>query len=267
MPDDGVLSRADSPFRITAPPRLDVVGVPLEEALVQGFAKPRRTDVRDGLDALRWIPESWLDRFGKELIHRPIVNEMICTGCGRCVKSCPENAVALKNQKAEMDHHRCIRCWCCHEVCPNGAVELEQSLLGRLPDAPALIGARLHVGCEDKRCCKSKGFEILSWIFPGKSMNRDHSGSPPLKKEMYRLLDVKKHPFWRFSDQILILAPSGCRHGRSDRRGLSITITTGITGRRGPFGDFSNVRTILKQPNPSFFPPWKPGPPVKGCRF
>ncbi|MCP4575714.1 MAG: DUF362 domain-containing protein [Deltaproteobacteria bacterium] len=119
-------------FRITAPPFLEVVGVPLEEALVDGFKKPRRTDVRDGLDALRWIPERWRDRFGRELMHRPIVKEMVCTGCGRCVKSCPESVIGMKNQKAEMDHHRCIRCWCCHEVCPSGAVELAQSLLGRL---------------------------------------------------------------------------------------------------------------------------------------
>ena len=119
-------------FRAAPPPLLEVVGVPLEEAVVHGFTKPRRTDARDGLDALRWIPESWLDRFGKELIHRPVVKEMVCTGCGRCMQSCPERAITMKNQKAEMDHHRCIRCWCCHEVCPNGAVELEQSLLGRL---------------------------------------------------------------------------------------------------------------------------------------
>ncbi len=119
-------------FRIASPPSLEVVGVPLEEAFVKGFEKPRRTDVKDGLDALRWIPEKWRDRFGRELIHRPIVKEMVCTGCAHCVKSCPESAIRIKNQKAEMDHHHCIRCWCCHEVCPNGAVELEQSLMGRL---------------------------------------------------------------------------------------------------------------------------------------
>lgn len=119
-------------FRVTPPPPVEVVGLSLEKTVVHGFIRPRRTDVKDGLDAVRLIPERWRDRFGRELVPRPRADDRLCTGCAQCVKSCPERAIILKYHRAVVDYHRCIRCWCCHEVCPNGAILLVQPFLGRL---------------------------------------------------------------------------------------------------------------------------------------
>ncbi|MCP4575715.1 MAG: acyl-CoA N-acyltransferase [Deltaproteobacteria bacterium] len=52
--------------------------------------------------------------------------------------------------------------------------------------------------------------DLKSFVnFPWKVYEKRSLWVPPLKREVYRLLDVKKHPFWRFSDQILILARRG----------------------------------------------------------
>lgn len=48
----------------------------------------------------------------------------ICTGCGTCVKTCPNNALFLKNGKAHVDKTRCILCGYCNPVCPEFALRL-----------------------------------------------------------------------------------------------------------------------------------------------
>jgi ferredoxin len=53
----------------------------------------------------------------------PWVDKNECTGCGTCVEECPVNAIAMKNEKAEIDMDQCIRCGICHKVCPEHAVK------------------------------------------------------------------------------------------------------------------------------------------------
>jgi len=36
----------------------------------------------------------------------------------------------------------------------------------------------------------------------------------PLKKEVRRMLDLRRHPFWEFSERILFLARRGSETGR-----------------------------------------------------
>jgi ferredoxin len=47
-----------------------------------------------------------------------------CKGCGTCVKTCPNNALSLKNGKAVVDHKLCILCGYCNPVCPEFAIRL-----------------------------------------------------------------------------------------------------------------------------------------------
>ena len=52
-------------------------------------------------------------------------NNEKCTGCGTCVKVCPQGAVALSNKKAVMvDYNICMECGACHMNCEDNAVEL-----------------------------------------------------------------------------------------------------------------------------------------------
>ena len=48
----------------------------------------------------------------------------ICTGCGLCVDTCPQNAIILTDSKAQINQELCIQCGSCIELCPAGAVHV-----------------------------------------------------------------------------------------------------------------------------------------------
>jgi uncharacterized protein (DUF362 family)/NAD-dependent dihydropyrimidine dehydrogenase PreA subunit len=82
---------------------------------------------------------SLTSRFMKELITpRPVIDESICTKCGRCVQICPAEPKALgwakQNKMIPPVYHYqdCIRCYCCQELCPNEAIKVKTPLLGHL---------------------------------------------------------------------------------------------------------------------------------------
>ncbi len=52
------------------------------------------------------------------------VNKSMCTGCKTCILNCPEDAISIKNGKAEIDHEKCIGCGQCISVCPENAVKI-----------------------------------------------------------------------------------------------------------------------------------------------
>ena len=47
-----------------------------------------------------------------------------CKGCGACIKTCPNNALSLENEKAVVDHKLCILCGYCNPVCPEFAIRI-----------------------------------------------------------------------------------------------------------------------------------------------
>lgn len=67
--------------------------------------------------------------FPQARFARFVLNQEICTGCGRCVTSCPIQLLELKDKKARpnerYDYFRCITCQNCVAVCPSGAVKIE----------------------------------------------------------------------------------------------------------------------------------------------
>jgi len=67
------------------------------------------------------MPEAEFARFS--------LDQEKCTGCGRCVKTCPIQLLMIENNKARSneryDHFRCITCQNCEVVCPVGAIRIE----------------------------------------------------------------------------------------------------------------------------------------------
>jgi ferredoxin len=64
----------------------------------------------------------------------PEVNTESCNGCGKCVETCPVEAMALvsagdphkpKHKKARLDEDLCLGCGVCVRACPNGGISLK----------------------------------------------------------------------------------------------------------------------------------------------
>jgi len=64
-------------------------------------------------------------RKGKRVQHssvKPQVKTDKCTGCGRCVKWCPENCIILTDKKAHINENTCIGCGECLVECRFDAI-------------------------------------------------------------------------------------------------------------------------------------------------
>jgi uncharacterized protein (DUF362 family)/NAD-dependent dihydropyrimidine dehydrogenase PreA subunit len=69
----------------------------------------------------------------RKLERRPVFIHENCTGCLKCIKICPVNAIELhpiKKNYIQLTDSKCIRCFCCSEVCTDNAVEIRRKVLG-----------------------------------------------------------------------------------------------------------------------------------------
>ncbi|HVN58705.1 MAG TPA: DUF362 domain-containing protein [Bacteroidales bacterium] len=69
----------------------------------------------------------------RKLEKRPVFIHSRCTGCLKCVKICPVNAIspdAAKVNYINLTDNKCIRCFCCSEVCTDNAIEVRRKLFG-----------------------------------------------------------------------------------------------------------------------------------------
>lgn len=70
---------------------------------------------------------------------RIVVNETYCKGCELCVGACPQNVLALSDQRitpkgyhpAELIAQGCTGCGVCAVVCPEAAIEVYREVVRR----------------------------------------------------------------------------------------------------------------------------------------
>lgn len=115
-------------------------------------------------------------RVSKKIIE---INEELCDGCGKCVLSCQEGAIAIVNEKAKLiSEALCDGLGACIGECPKGAlkiVEKEEVQALNWPvkiklvpvEAPFLKDAQLLI-CAD--CCPVIFKEIHTQLFPQKKV-------------------------------------------------------------------------------------------------
>ena len=63
-----------------------------------------------------------------------------CIGCGKCVKTCPFEAITLENNLAYIDPNKCKSCRKCVEVCPQNSI-IELNFPPRKPKAEEAVEA------------------------------------------------------------------------------------------------------------------------------
>jgi pyruvate formate lyase activating enzyme len=47
-----------------------------------------------------------------------------CVLCGKCIESCPENALRIDKDEINRNENKCVLCKRCLEICPNNALEI-----------------------------------------------------------------------------------------------------------------------------------------------
>lgn len=66
------------------------------------------------------------------LASKPVVLPEACVGCAVCQKTCPANAIIMKNGIPRFRRNRCILCFCCQEFCPKGALIVKRPAIARI---------------------------------------------------------------------------------------------------------------------------------------
>ncbi len=80
----------------------------------------------------------------------PVVQEDLCTACGKCAEICQFNAIACVKEKVLIFPELCHGCGGCLLVCPTGAITEKQREIGVVENGKGkdikLVYGRLHVG-------------------------------------------------------------------------------------------------------------------------
>ena len=108
--------------------RIEVLGQSLD-----GYKEEKgfRLPITYAVYSKGWLPDRFKAAFMKMAYKAPVPRiTSNCIGCGRCVESCPVEAIQLtrkgrddRGRKAIIDLEKCISCFCCHEMCKDNGVE------------------------------------------------------------------------------------------------------------------------------------------------
>ena len=66
------------------------------------------------------------------LSARPALEKDKCTGCEKCRKVCPADAIVMRKRRPVIDRKKCIRCFCCQEFCPQAAMISKRPVVARV---------------------------------------------------------------------------------------------------------------------------------------
>ena len=110
---------------------IEVIGENIEPFIDKDFEVVRKPPIP--------VSSGWLRTFIRnQICPKPIIDESICTNCGKCVKYCPVKPKAVNWHNGDeirlptYKYEHCIRCYCCQELCPEGAIFLREAMLGRI---------------------------------------------------------------------------------------------------------------------------------------
>lgn len=105
-------------------------------------------DVEEPNGFLFLKPESV--RHEPALLPKPVVDESLCIGCGRCAETCQFNALAVTGGQVMVFEKLCHGCGACVLACPAKAISEKDRLLGEISigfvDGQTAVMGKLNVG-------------------------------------------------------------------------------------------------------------------------
>jgi len=114
---------------LTSENEIEYDGPALESLIIKDFVKIPVTENRN--IALQFVMKRIKPL--RKLERRPVFIHENCTGCLKCVKICPVNAIEVHSSISNyivLTDKKCIRCFCCSEVCEDKAVEVRRKVFG-----------------------------------------------------------------------------------------------------------------------------------------
>ncbi|MBN2168643.1 MAG: DUF362 domain-containing protein [Actinobacteria bacterium] len=101
-----------------APSKIEDLIVTGTLPLIDSFKTPR--------SLVRFDPGGIVQGLVSNIMYTPrlAADEIKCTKCGTCEKSCPVNAINMDSGYPTFERSKCIACYCCHELCPESAVKI-----------------------------------------------------------------------------------------------------------------------------------------------
>lgn len=99
---------------------LDLPGV---DAAVVGMIRPGEVDYNLAVFSGQPVTEN-LTAGAPLAEKRLVIPPNLCKGCGECVAACPNEALTLVDQKAAVDHDKCLLCGYCSPVCGEFAIRM-----------------------------------------------------------------------------------------------------------------------------------------------
>ncbi len=73
-----------------------------------------------------------------------VLRSEICTGCGRCLRVCPSEAIRRIEGRISIDPAQCSACGKCVESCSRGAISIEEPLLAWFLVSTSSHGRLVH---------------------------------------------------------------------------------------------------------------------------
>lgn len=112
-------------------PDIDLVGESIDNVAVSDYKFPAAY----ASVVVNHVPAFLAKFLLDQVVVRPRVIKLLCTGCLECERVCPKNAISRVDKKVSINQDNCIHCMCCHEVCRFNAIVPRRRLIGNLVSA------------------------------------------------------------------------------------------------------------------------------------
>ncbi|NLC38945.1 MAG: 4Fe-4S binding protein [Clostridia bacterium] len=99
-------------------------GLKVLDKLVDELVDLMKEKGLESLDQIRGKSQEYLVDGTRMETKVPIINEMLCNGCGLCVRSCIYHSLFLEGKKLRQDKDKCFGCGLCVSICPKEALSL-----------------------------------------------------------------------------------------------------------------------------------------------